>query len=752
MASLTDCMKGLPASNMDNDQFSQWRKNGMNYHIQRSYSLAESAFEKSLYWARKIASPMKERKECDVLISLAQTQIKLEKLVKAQDNLKKAESLCRNVDHEELRDDFRSRICSLFGGLYRQAGEYEESIEYHQKAWQVSVRLYKNPKDCESLASIYGDMGNAYMESKDLSKLKNARECFEAEEAIATSFCSAERAKLAFIYIQKCLIRQGSTESLWEAKANLERMISTWDKKSENYWLARNTLVVAQLKLKEYQAVINFYEPILEQLFRLETQEQSKLIGQCFCHLGEAYFGIAAEVGDAVFLEKAREAFERAIEGWSAYQQKMPQKEWQITIFEELFRPYVYLETVLLEQCKIQEALQITDSRRSRVLTSILSTGLDLRLYDPGYVKDLAIKLKMTFFIYSLVPLEKGDNDIRVWVVTEEGNISCYRLSELSDELQNPAKIFESYPYFIDEENKHAPSNFLKQLSIWYNVLIGPIEEHLPKNAEHTLAIIPDGFLAHLPFGAFRDKNKKFLIQKHPITIIPSVQVLQLLNSRTESCSESPLIVGNPTTPNPNDNNLSKAEREAVEVALLFKDSFCEPLTQKDATVDKVLQALPQARWVHLACHGVAQGFPGLSSVFKGFLKLGTGVNDSQGYLRAQEIAFLSLRANLVFMSACEAGRGKLQREGSISLVWSFLAAGALSTVATYWQLPENDTTVEMVNVFYRHLLGRNVPQLNKARALQKAALYGMEKNPARVRQWGAFFLSGLDRQLEEVK
>ncbi len=200
------------------------------------------------------------------------------------------------------------------------------------------------------------------------------------------------------------------------------------------------------------------------------------------------------------------------------------------------------------------------------------------------------------------------------------------------------------------------------------------------------------------------------------------------------------------------DNNLSFTEKEARDfVAPLL----CNPtiLTQQTATAEAAIQQMIQARWIHLACHGITGEKPEEKldphSVFEGFFKLAFDssrpLNEkNKGYLYAQKIASLSLHTDLVFMSACHSGRGKIQREGSIGPIWSFLAAGALSTVATYWPLPETELTLQMVETFYRHLLGVGVEKLNKAGALQKAMLMAMEKERDKPRQWGAFFLSGL--------
>jgi len=147
------------------------------------------------------------------------------------------------------------------------------------------------------------------------------------------------------------------------------------------------------------------------------------------------------------------------------------------------------------------------------------------------------------------------------------------------------------------------------------------------------------------------------------------------------------------------------------------------------------------------SCHGEIGCKPEFDphSVFEGQLKLTPDENHLEGNLHCQKISTLTLNAELVFLSACYSGTGKVQREGTIGNVWSFLAAGALSTVATYWPLPETETTKRMVSCFYRHMLGKDTPKLNKAQALQQAMLLRMKENRDRFDQWGAFYLSGLN-------
>ncbi|MBS4164938.1 hypothetical protein PRO82_002280, partial [Candidatus Protochlamydia amoebophila] len=258
----------------------------------------------------------------------------------------------------------------------------------------------------------------------------------------------------------------------------------------------------------------------------------------------------------------------------------------------------------------------------------------------------------------------------------------------------------------------------------------------------------PDGFLAQIPFAAFLDRKGKYFIEKHPISIVPSMGILKLLDEIPKDFPKSSLVIGNPTTPHLKD-TLPLAEKEAQAiVAPLLKTTLERTLLQDNATAERVLEGMQDARWIHLACHGSTGAKPEEKldphSVFEGLFKLAPDESHSRGYLHAQEIASLTLRTELVFMSTCSSGRGKLYREGSIGPVWSFLAAGALSTVATYCELRDSDLTLQMVDTFYRHLLGIEMEKLNKAQALRKAMLVGIEQKRDKPHLWGAFFLSGL--------
>ena len=147
---------------------------------------------------------------------------------------------------------------------------------------------------------------------------------------------------------------------------------------------------------------------------------------------------------------------------------------------------------------------------------------------------------------------------------------------------------------------------------------------------------------------------------------------------------------------------------------------------------------LERYRYVHLATHGVVdEDHPGLSRLL---LEPDNGAGED-GVLHLGEIYGLRLNADLVVLSACDTGLGRLVRgEGIIGLTRGFLYAGAASLLVSLWPVSD-DAAASLVPDFYRELLaGRS-----KARALREAKLRTMGRNPefAKPFYWSSLVLVG---------
>ncbi|MEL6651447.1 MAG: CHAT domain-containing protein, partial [Bacteroidota bacterium] len=104
---------------------------------------------------------------------------------------------------------------------------------------------------------------------------------------------------------------------------------------------------------------------------------------------------------------------------------------------------------------------------------------------------------------------------------------------------------------------------------------------------------------------------------------------------------------------------------------------------------------------IHIASHALVNDQNPLYSHIR-FSQEADSIED--GVLELAELFNLRLNAELVVLSACETGLGKLQRgEGILSLARGMSYAGANSVLTSLWQV--NDaSTADLMQRFYAHL------------------------------------------------
>ncbi len=269
-----------------------------------------------------------------------------------------------------------------------------------------------------------------------------------------------------------------------------------------------------------------------------------------------------------------------------------------------------------------------------------------------------------------------------------------------------------------------------------HQLLIEPIAPLLPTNPDERVIFIPHESLFLVPFAALQDKDGKYLIEKHTILTSPAIQVLELTHQQRQKVKgKDVLVMGNPTMPSvgiPPQKlpPLPNAEKEAVAIATLENTTA---LIGSNATLAAFKQKLPTARIIHLATHGLLEGEnKGIPTA----IALAPSGNDN-GLLTPAEIVDLPINAELVVLSACDTGRGKITGDGVIGLSRSLITAGASSVIVSLWSVPDSPTS-ELMTEFYQKLQ----PNSDKAKALRSAMLNTMKRHPNPI-DWAAFTLIG---------
>ena len=176
---------------------------------------------------------------------------------------------------------------------------------------------------------------------------------------------------------------------------------------------------------------------------------------------------------------------------------------------------------------------------------------------------------------------------------------------------------------------------------------------------------------------------------------------------------------------------------ELNQIQKLFPESN-EGVTGLDATETFFKHAqLNNYRYIHLATHGVVdEDSPELSRIY-----LNASETDD-GKLFSGELFGLSLNADLVTLSACETGLGKLSKgEGVIGLSRALRYAGADKILVSFWAVADESTAALMQN-FYQLIAGH--PELDFRVALRQAkenlSKEGAYSNPY---YWAPFVLVG---------
>jgi CHAT domain-containing protein len=187
---------------------------------------------------------------------------------------------------------------------------------------------------------------------------------------------------------------------------------------------------------------------------------------------------------------------------------------------------------------------------------------------------------------------------------------------------------------------------------------------------------------------------------------------------------------------------LPRTREEARNILALAKPG--EAVAFLDFNANKAAAEDPQLanyRVVHFATHGLIDTeHPQLSGlVLSQYNERGQPVD---GFLRLNEIFNLQLPVELVVLSACESGQGKMVTgEGLVGLTRGFMYAGAPSLVVSLWSVDDAATSVLMTR-FYKGLLGPE--HLRPAGALRAAQL-SMLKHPKwnQPYYWAAFAVEG---------
>lgn len=255
--------------------------------------------------------------------------------------------------------------------------------------------------------------------------------------------------------------------------------------------------------------------------------------------------------------------------------------------------------------------------------------------------------------------------------------------------------------------------------------LVAPLAGRI---ATRDIAVVAHGPLHYLPFNALHD-GSAHLIDRYGLRMLPSASVLRFLRPKPEAQAGDVLAFGNPDLGDPRF-DLAYAQAEVAAIARGRPAS--RVLVRKEATESAFRQLAGGFRYVHFATHGAFD--PG--SPLESTLMLAPEAR-GDGRLTADKLYSMRLHADLVTLSACETGLGKVASgDDVVGLTRAFLYAGSRSIVASLWKVDDEATSYLMTR-FYEGL-GRT----DKRNALRQAQIATRQRYPHPF-FWAAFQLTG---------
>jgi CHAT domain-containing protein len=342
---------------------------------------------------------------------------------------------------------------------------------------------------------------------------------------------------------------------------------------------------------------------------------------------------------------------------------------------------------------------------------------------------------------YQVLKIEKNF-PLEKWVEDLRSGLSDYHTSSNQSE-----QLFKT----CREKYTYAARNI-------YQKLIAPIQSQLTEN----LIIIPDGVLGYVPFETllmdeptepFRFSQLSYLIRKHSISYAFSATLLQEMrnkkhqqNPKIQMGAFAPYYDGDTTQLSQafkydlrTRRDLQPLPESGAEVFASQKIMGGDLFLGDKATEENFVENAWKYRMLHLASHAVANDKLG-DYAYIAFNPIKDSIENELLYLR--DLYSMNLNADLVVLSACETGLGKLQKgEGIISLSRAFAYAGAKSIVNTFWSVQDKSSRELMV--FFFKNLKKGKP---KNIALRKAKLDFLNDNKtdkAHPFYWAGFVLNG---------
>jgi len=625
------------------------------------------------------------------------------------------------------------------GQIFLKKNEFSKALEYYQKGMASCLRNFNDTVD----VSIVPIIAN-YLEWSELLK---------AIQAKAQIFAATNRLELALLHYQSC-------DTLIDL---IRKEITTHSDK----------LTLGAISGKIYNEAVQLSVKLKVESGKLEDKK----------YFSELSFYFSEKNKSSVLLQAltGREAQKNA------------------GIPEELLKREHQLKIDIAHYSKQLADLEELDSLHLILYQNALfaaNRSYDSLIYSFEKQFPEYYALKYNHKVITVAELQsktlKDGKTAMISYTVSDSTITIFTITNQTFEVQQvarPKNLLETIEYFrgiLIKSNAETSSDYQKTAFTIYRLLF---PKKIDKKIEN-LIIIPDNLLASIPFEALVIKKKSdkakfqelpYLIYNYNISYSYSATLFNRTNSKQESQSAKDWIAFAPVFDDINttsktletkqfltqlrkindENNLARGrvitsgdsipplpctESEVRGIFAQFeKLKYNAKVELRNNATELLIKSeeLMDYKIIHFATHGfVNSEIPELS----GILLAQDSIGGNDGILYSGEIFNLKINADLVVLSACESGLGKINEgEGIIGLTRAFLYAGAKNSMVSLWQVSDKSTSDLMIDFYINYLKSFSLKKSQDFNNCLRQAKLKMIKNGKFVHPfyWSAFILIG---------
>jgi len=623
------------------------------------------------------------------------------------------ELLENTLKTEKLSNSQKGLLLNNLGNSYllNSRGNFISPEIHHktQNAFESAVIYLKNENN------QFETLSNSY---RNLATLNRQRQQFEVAnlylakaEKLFFRTTNQQPRKIAKIYYEKALLlfdERKYDESTKQISAVFKTLIPDYNSKNilpnQDQLYAETVLIDALdlqaeiLKLKHPQKALKAFELsfyIEDILMNSLVYENSKILMQlrsrnrterCI----SIYDKLFQNEGKTQYLEEAFRLSERTksgiLKGYLSNIKNASAKE------KQLLQELQNLNNAILKEQQKGDSANISEINR------FIKKQLEIMISLKKVQSKNASYIPENFDLKALFSKLENDKAIMVYYFMGEKNLFYFILQNEKINLLHINITDTAIPkiaQFIDYFNSaDAITNDISGYNKYGKVLYDMLK--LPQNSIYqNLIIVPDGILNFLPFEALitKESNTTNFAKMHYLLndfkIAYNTSASFYLNAKPNSNSEKTVLGVFPVFEK-TAYELTYSKKELESIQSYFKGKYLE---NSNASFFNFKTNANQYSILHLSTHASS-----------GDIETPASIKFYDQEVLYSELYNLNINPDLVVLSACETGIGKLYKaEGAMSIARGFQFAGAQNLMFSLWKVNDYTTSVFMTD-FYKNI------------------------------------------------